>query len=138
MADSGYHEPYEQLTQHTQDLHRALRSLQEELEAIDWYRQRADVTEDAALREVLVHNLEEEEEHACMVLEWLRRQEPVWDRQLRTYLFSELPITAVEEVAERGDVAAATGDAVGERDLGRTPERTPEQLTVGSLKGGRK
>lgn len=128
MADSGYHEPYERLTRETQDMHRALRSLQEELEAVDWYRQRADVTEDAGLRDVLIHNMQEEVEHACMVLEWLRRHEPVWDRQMRTYLFTQRPITEVEEASGREDAPAA-------EESGAT-EAATERLTVGALKGG--
>lgn len=128
MADAGYHEPYDRLPPNTRDLHRALRSLQEELEAVDWYRQRADATEDESLRAVLIHNMEEEVEHACMVLEWLRRHEAIWDRQLRTYLFTEVPITEVEEAAETGGVSAEAKGAAKAAEAGR--------LTVGALKGG--
>lgn len=98
MANSmGYHEPLEQLAQHTRDMHRALTSLQEELEAIDWYQQRADACGDKALKEILLHNMREEIEHASMVLEWLRRNHPDFSKQLKTYLFTEAPITQVEE-----------------------------------------
>jgi uncharacterized protein len=98
MANSvGFHEPYERLPDATKDLHRALTSLQEELEAVDWYRQRADVCVDAELKEILLHNMREEIEHASMVLEWLRRRSPDFDRNLRTYLFTDQPITRIEK-----------------------------------------
>lgn len=98
MAESAtYHEPLEELSQRTREMHRALVSLQEELEAIDWYRQRADACADAELKAVLLHNMREETEHACMVLEWLRRNDEHFARQLKTYLFSSAPITEVEE-----------------------------------------
>ena len=83
-------------------LHYAITSLREELDAVDWYRQRADDTEDPELREILLHNMREEMEHACMVLEWMRRRNPDFERYLRTYLFTTAPITAVEEAAEGG------------------------------------
>jgi ferritin-like protein len=108
MASSseGYHEPIESLTESTRDLHRALVSLQEELEAIDWYRQRADACDDAGLRAVLLHNLEEEVEHAMMALEWIRRREPRFDAMARRYLFSDGDLTSIEQQdQERGDPA---------------------------------
>ncbi|MGH8428336.1 MAG: encapsulin-associated ferritin-like protein [Gammaproteobacteria bacterium] len=99
MANSiGYHEPLEQLSQQTRNLHQALTSLQEELEAVDWYRQRADACGDDELKEILLHNMREEIEHASMVLEWLRRNSPDFAAQLKTYLFTEAPITEVEEI----------------------------------------
>jgi ferritin-like protein len=82
----------------------------EELEAIDWYDQRIDATDDAELAEVLTHNRDEEKEHAAMVLEWLRRRDPVLDRHLRTYLFTDGSLVAVEEAAEGDDEASAPGD----------------------------
>lgn len=98
MANSaGYHEPLEELSPKTRRMHQALTSLQEELEAADWYQQRADACTDHALKEVLLHNMREEIEHAAMVLEWLRRNSEHFDKQLRTYLFTETPITEVEE-----------------------------------------
>ena len=99
---SGYHERLEDLTERTLDLHRALSSLMEELEAVDWYQQRVDATGDAALRDVLAHNRDEEIEHACMIIEWLRRNHPKFDEQLRRVLFTEGPIVAVGE-QEGGD-----------------------------------
>lgn len=98
MANSvGYHEPLDELSPKTRQLHQALTSLQEELEAVDWYQQRADACTDAALKEILLHNMREEIEHACMALEWLRRNSETFDKELRTYLFSKGEITHVEE-----------------------------------------
>lgn len=97
MSSEDLHAPRERLTTETLHLHHAIVSLKEEIEAVDWYRQRADDCEDAALREVLLHNMREEIEHACMVLEWLRRNDAHWDKELRTYLFTDSPITEVEE-----------------------------------------
>ncbi|MGH8225869.1 MAG: encapsulin-associated ferritin-like protein [Gammaproteobacteria bacterium] len=103
MANSaGYHEPLEELSQQTRNMHQALTSLQEELEAVDWYQQRADACGDEALKEVLLHNMREEIEHASMVLEWLRRNSPHFDEQLKTYLFTDAPITEVEEMEMSG------------------------------------
>jgi len=85
-------------------------SLMEELEAIDWYDQRIDATTDEALKAVLRHNRDEEKEHAAMVLEWLRRQDPVFDEKLRTYLFAEGDILAVEAAAEAGGEEATEAD----------------------------
>jgi ferritin-like protein len=92
-----YHESG--LSPEAQDVHRALASLIEELEAIDWYNQRADVTRDEALKAILLHNRNEEIEHATMALEWLRRRIANFDQELRTYLFTSAPVTEVEETA---------------------------------------
>ncbi|MFA7430856.1 MAG: ferritin [Rhodospirillaceae bacterium] len=100
MASDGLHAPRERLTTKTLHQHHAIVSLMEELEAADWYRQRADDCEDDALRAVLLHNMREEIEHACMVLEWLRRNDSDWAEQLKTYLFTTAPITEVEDAAE--------------------------------------
>jgi ferritin-like protein len=97
VSHETLHEPIESLSPATRDLHRALVSLMEELEAIDWYQQRADATTDAELRAVIEHNRDEEIEHAMMALEWIRRQSPKFDENMRTYLFSEGPITEVEK-----------------------------------------
>lgn len=102
MASENLHAPRERLTPQTIALHQAIVSLMEELEAADWYRQRADDCDDPDLKEVLLHNMREEIEHASMVLEWLRRNDENFAEQLRTYLFSEGPITEVEERAEKG------------------------------------
>lgn len=93
---NDYHEPANELSPKTRNFTRALNSLKEEIEAIDWYGQREDVCEDDQLRGVLRHNKEEEIEHAAMTLEWLRRNMEGWDEQLRTYLFSEGDITKLE------------------------------------------
>ena len=100
MSSVGYHEPVEELSDKTRDMHRAIVSLMEELEAVDWYNQRAQATTDQQLRRILEHNRDEEIEHASMGLEYLRRVSPVFDKHLRTYLFSEGDIVEVEEKAE--------------------------------------
>jgi ferritin-like protein len=106
---SGYHERHEDLSEQTRDLHRALSSLMEELEAVDWYQQRVDATDDSALAEVLAHNRDEEIEHACMVIEWLRRNHPKFNEQLRRFLFTSGPIVG----AESGGAAAAQAGSLG-------------------------
>ena len=98
MASEGFHESPQDLTPQTRDLHRAIVSLMEELEAIDWYQQRIDATTDEALRTILAHNRDEEKEHASMVLEWIRRHDPAFDTNLKKYLFTTEPIT--ERAAE--------------------------------------
>jgi len=100
MSSEGLHVPREKLSKQTLHLHYAITSLMEELEAVDWYRQRADDTEDAELKAILLHNADEEIEHASMVLEWIRRTEPRFDRELKEYLFSAGSIAAHEEEAE--------------------------------------
>jgi len=89
MANEGYHEPIEQLSNATRDMHRAITSLMEELEAVDWYNQRVDACEDPELAAILAHNRDEEKEHAAMVLEWIRRRDPKFDHQLREFLFTD-------------------------------------------------
>ena len=96
MAAEGYHEPYEQLTANTLDLHRAIRSLMEEFEAVDWYQQRVDACADEELRAILAHNRDEEKEHAAMVLEWIRRHDAALDTQLKKYLFTSTSIAGGE------------------------------------------
>jgi ferritin-like protein len=93
MAHEGYHEPVDTLSVATMDFHRAVVSLIEELEAIDWYNQRVDACADPDLRAILAHNRDEEIEHASMALEWIRRHNPVFDRELREILFKDGPIT---------------------------------------------
>ena len=100
MASEGLHEPRESLSSETIDMHRAIVSLMEELEAADWYNQRVDATSDPSLAAVLAHNRDEEKEHAAMALEWIRRHDPKFDEHLRTYLFTEGDILAIEEEAE--------------------------------------
>jgi len=126
MAGSSMelHERQEDLSPETIDRHRATVSLLEELEAVDWYDQRAEAASDDALRDILLHNRNEEMEHAAMVLEWLRRHNPVMDQQLKTYLFTAGPITGVEAAAVGG------GEEAGESD----PK--DGSLGIGSLKAG--
>lgn len=92
MSNEGYHEPIEQLSSKTRDMHRAIVSLMEELEAVDWYNQRADACSDADLKAILAHNRDEEKEHASMVLEWIRRKDPAFSKELKDYLFTEKSI----------------------------------------------
>ncbi len=92
MANVVYHEPFEELSDRTRDMHRAIISLMEELEAVDWYQQRVDACKDPELKSILEHNRDEEKEHAAMVLEWIRRQDPTFDHELRETLFKDGPI----------------------------------------------
>jgi ferritin-like protein len=94
---SEYHEPAEALPHAVRDIHRALTSLKEEIEAIDWYHQRWAASTDESLRAVLAHNRDEEIEHAVMTLEWVRRNMPVFDTQLRKRLFKDGPIATSED-----------------------------------------
>jgi len=106
MSHEGLHEPAELLTDGTRNLHRALISLIEELEAIDWYQQRADACTDPALKAVLLHNRNEEVEHGMMTLEWLRRNDATFNRFTRRYLFTDADITAIEDAADAAEAAA--------------------------------
>ena len=124
MASEGLHEPADKLKPETIDIHRAIVSLMEELEAIDWYRQRVDAAGDSGLRAVLEHNMNEEIEHASMVLEWIRRKVPKFDETLRTYLFTTGDITKIEEAVDTG----ATRES-GSADLSN------KRATIGDMKG---
>lgn len=97
MSNEGYHEPVEELSDESRDMHRAIISLMEELEAIDWYQQRVDACKDRELAAILAHNRDEEMEHAAMVLEWIRRRSPRFDQELRDYLFTDKPIVDLEK-----------------------------------------
>ena len=110
-----YHEAG--LSEETRDLHRAIASLVEELEAIDWYQQRVDITKDESLKGLLAHNRDEEIEHAVMALEWLRRRLPLLDQHLRTYLFTTEPIHEMHEENTEGDPPA--GSSSGDLGIGR-------------------
>ena len=92
MSNEGYHEPVDKLSAETMDMHRAITSLIEELEAVDWYNQRMDATSDPELKAILKHNRDEEKEHAAMVLEWIRRRDKKLDEELRESLFKDGPI----------------------------------------------
>ena len=93
MANEGYHEPIDEISDDTRDMHRAIVSLMEELEAVDWYNQRVDACKNKELKAILAHNRDEEKEHAAMVLEWIRRRDPSFDKELRDYLFTEKSLT---------------------------------------------
>ena len=128
MSSETLHVPRDVLSQEARLLHNAITSLVEELEAVDWYRQRADDTENAALREILLHNMREEMEHASMVLEWIRRHNSDFAGHLKTYLFTETPITGIEKAAEAADNGAAPAKGAPSRGA---------VVTIGSLKGAR-
>jgi ferritin-like protein len=115
MADgsAGLHEPEERMDPATIDRHRAIRSIMEEFEAVDWYAQRVEATDDPTLAAVLAHNRDEEKEHAAMTLEWLRRHDPKLDEHLRTYLFTDGSILDIEKAAEAGDPAGSSGAGAG-------------------------
>ena len=130
MAESsaGFHESADVLQPGTKDRHRAIVSLMEELEAVDWYDQRIDAADDDDLRGILRHNRDEEKEHASMLLEWLRRQDASWDKFLRIYLFSDGPITDLAEAVE----------AAGESEGGAGPAASggrASSLGLGALVG---
>src|SRR5919106_79115 len=124
QGSTTFHESEERLTTASRDMHRAIISLMEELEAVDWYQQRMDATESPELRDILRHNRDEEKEHAAMVLEWIRRHDPNFDTKLREYLFTEGSIVGREAALE----APAT----------RAPVATNgATASLGSLRGGR-
>ncbi len=92
-----YHEKREELSEKTRNMKRAIDSLKEELDAINWYNERIDVCKDEELRKILQHNAKEEKEHSAMLLEWIRRNDPEFDGELKDYLFTE------KEIAEDKD-----------------------------------
>ena len=133
MASSSatLHEDEGKLNRKTIDQHRAYVSLQEELEAADWYNQRVEGATDPELAAILAHNRDEEKEHAAMVLEWLRRGDPKLDEHLRTYLFTEGSILDIEVAAEHGG-----GDGAGEGEAsGGESAPSDSSLGIGSLRG---
>ncbi|HEY8554990.1 MAG TPA: ferritin-like domain-containing protein [Burkholderiales bacterium] len=119
MAESSatFHENPDELKPETKDRHRAIVSIMEELEAIDWYDQRIDATQDEELRAILAHNRDEEKEHAAMVLEWLRRRDSRFDEHLRNYLFIDKSVLEREEELEAAD-AGRPGGADGALGIG--------------------
>jgi ferritin-like protein len=124
MSSTSLHEPAEQLTGRTIDVHRAVISLIEELEAVDWYNQRAEACKDPQLKAVLKHNRDEEIEHASMTLEWIRRNVPKFDEALKLFLFTSGEITEIEEDTNEG-----------KKEEIATPERSSLRLTIGDMKG---
>ncbi len=138
MAENSgsYHEPYELLSQDAKDMHRALVTVMEELEAIDWYQQRAEACGDTELRDILLHNKNEEIEHAMMTIEWIRRHSPRFDEQARVYLFSNGPIIDVEkkEMGSEGS-GQGNGGASGARPGARSGAAgAAGSLGIGSLR----
>lgn len=93
MANEGYHEKISELSEETKNMHRALVSLMEELEAVDWYNQRVDVCKDEELKKILEHNRDEEKEHAAMLMEWIRRKDPKFEEEMKDYLFTQKEIS---------------------------------------------
>jgi len=124
MSSISLHEPAEQLTERTIDVHRAVVSLIEELEAVDWYNQRAEACKDPQLQAVLRHNRDEEIEHASMTLEWIRRNVPKFGAALKLFLFTSGEITAIEDDTKEEKKEEIT-----------TPERRSLRLTIGEMKG---
>jgi uncharacterized protein len=128
-ASGSLHEDPARLKPETIERHRAFVSIQEELEAADWYDQRVDASADPDLAAILAHNRDEEKEHAAMVLEWLRRHDAKLDEHLRTYLFTEASVLDIEAAQEEVGTeagAAATGESSGPGD---------QSLGIGSLRG---
>jgi uncharacterized protein len=113
VASTSLHEDPQKLGSEVIDRHRAIVSLMEELEAIDWYDQRVHASDDPTLKEVLAHNRDEEKEHAAMVLEWLRRHDAVLDKFLKMYLFSDGPIRERKEDEGEGEPKRAPSLGIG-------------------------
>ena len=118
MANESLHEDPDKLGPEVIDRHRAIVSLMEELEAVDWYDQRAKATGNPELRAILEHNRDEEKEHAAMALEWLRRNDPKLDEHLKTFLFKEGPITGIEKAMTGAEAGAEDGAADGSLGIG--------------------
>ena len=113
MASTDLHEAPDDLSPEVREMHRAIVSLMEELEAVDWYGQRVDATQDEELKRILEHNRDEEKEHACMTLEWIRRRDPGFDRFLRQFLFKTESVVDVE-----GDDVEARAERSGSLEIG--------------------
>ena len=124
-SSAGLHESPDDLGPATIDRHRAIVSVMEELEAVDWYDQRVAAASDAELAAILAHNRDEEKEHAAMTLEWLRRRDPALSEKLRAYLFTEAPVTEIEVEAEHG----------ADAESGPGPRPADGSLGIGGLKG---
>jgi len=118
MSSESLHEDAGKLGPEVIDQHRAIVSLMEELEAVDWYNQRAKATSNAELRAILEHNRDEEKEHAAMALEWLRRNDPKLSQHLKTFLFTGGPITGIEATMDEKDAAGSAADADGSLGIG--------------------
>ena len=120
MSSEVLHEDANKLGPEVIDQHRAIVSLMEELEAVDWYNQRAKATGNPDLRAILEHNRDEEKEHAAMVLEWLRRADPTLSQHLKTFLFTDTPITGIEATmdAAAGEAEGSGGEVAADGSLG--------------------
>jgi ferritin-like protein len=130
MSSETLHEERSQLSPQTIDQHRAIVSLMEELEAVDWYNQRQEAATDPELKEILAHNRDEEKEHAMMVLEWLRRRDPKFDEMIGTYINSSGNIIQVEKAETAAEAAGETGAS----GPGRGGSAGGGSLGIGSLK----
>ncbi|MGH9297351.1 MAG: encapsulin-associated ferritin-like protein [Acidimicrobiales bacterium] len=119
QSSGSFHESAELLSLETMDRHRAIVSLMEELEAVDWYDQRIDATEDPSLAAILLHNRDEEKEHASMLLEWIRRRDSMWDEHLSHFLFTDKPIAdpTGESAAPSAPAGASSSDGGAARSL---------------------
>lgn len=126
-SSASLHEAEEKLGQETIDRHRAIVSIMEELEAVDWYDQRATATDNEELKKILQHNRDEEKEHAVMTLEWLRRHDEKLNDHMNTYLFTEGSVLDIETADQAGDGEAAKGSSA--------PQSHDGSLGIGSLKG---
>jgi ferritin-like protein len=133
MSHEGYHESADLLPESTKDFHRAIESLIEELEAVDWYQQRADATKEETLRAVLLHNRNEEVEHAMMTLEWLRRRDAKIDETARMFLFAEGEITEIE-AAKKAAMAAGGAAGSGGGSSATPVASSSPSLGIGSLR----
>jgi uncharacterized protein len=127
MSSEGLHAPRERLSKATLSFHHAIVSVMEELDAIDWYRQRADDAEDEELKALLLHNMREEMEHASMLLEWIRRHDADFAGHLKTYLFTEARILEVEE--------AATAEGAAQKEQRKAGAPGEHGFTIGRLRG---
>lgn len=134
MSSESLHESIEDLTPETRDLHRAIVSLMEELEAVDWYQQRVDATKDEELKAVLAHNRDEEIEHAMMNLEWIRRRNSAVAEAARTYLFTDGPITELEAAATGGGGSVERAEDANDEAAKPAPRKADGSLGIGSLK----
>ena len=129
MSSETLHEDPEKIGPEVIDRHRAITSLMEELEAVDWYDQRVAATDDPSLKAILAHNRDEEKEHASMVLEWLRRHDEILSDHLKTYLFTDKPVTEIEKAAEAGGGSGGGGAPRSDGSDG--------SLGIGSLRKGK-
>lgn len=111
---SEYHEPVNKLDEKTLNISRAINSLKEEIEAVDWYNQRVTASEDPELKEIMAHNRDEEIEHACMLIEWLRRNMDKWDEELKNYLFTDGPIAHLEGLVTGGESVKESNLNIGD------------------------